>query len=427
MAEPGREVNTLVDHLFRHEAGKMVSVLTRLFGLKNMELAEDIVHESMYQALVQWPYAGIPDNPSAWLYKVARYKTIDFLRRESKNISTDTSLMLELSADPAMGNESLKTLFLEHEIQDSQLRMIFSCCHPEVPPEAQIALILKTLCGFSAKEIASAFLSQEDTVNKRLTRARQKIRSLDIELQVPSGHELKQRLDAALKAIYLLFNEGYNSSNPEKLIRKELCLEAMRLTILLSEQQITNTPKTQSLLALMCFLAARLDSRLDTKGEIILLEDQDRNRWDKGLIGRGMYYLEIVSESRDINEYFLEASIQALHCSAPSFKETRWDYILNLYNQLILIKDSSIIRLHRAIALGQAQGPETAIAILLKIEGLHRYYLYYASLGRFYQLSGQHDEAMLNLEKALDLATSSPEKQLLQKRLTQCRLELSKN
>jgi RNA polymerase sigma factor (sigma-70 family) len=250
----------------------MVSVLTRLFGFKDMEMAEDVVQETMYKALQEWPFHQVPDNPQAWLYKVARNKAIDMLRKQKRLVyNTDSVAAMAIMEKNVSGR--IDDLFLDHEIQDSQLRMIFACCYPEISLESQIALTLKTLCGFSIKEIAKAFVTGEETINKRLLRAKQKIRSENVTLEVPSGAELGKRLQSVLKTIYLLFNEGYNASQEDMLIRKDICLEAMRLAILLIEQPATNRPDTQALLALMCFHAARFDSRIGTDGSIILLKD----------------------------------------------------------------------------------------------------------------------------------------------------------
>src|SRR5436190_5847174 len=256
MTDPGT-VNRIVDHLFRHESGKMVSVLSRLLGLQNLQTAQDIVQDTLLQAMNTWSYNAIPENPSAWLYRVAKNKAIDFLRRQKKfkEITPQYSYLLQSEYSLA---STLNNLFLENEIQDSQLRMMFACSHPAITEESQIALTLKTLCGLNTNEIARAFLTNEETINKRVYRAKEKIRQEKIELNVPQGHELPERLDVVLKSLYLLFNEGYNSSQPDHLIREDLCQDAMRLVYILTTHTLTNLSRTNALLSLMCFQASRL-------------------------------------------------------------------------------------------------------------------------------------------------------------------------
>ena len=261
-------VSKLVDHLFRHESGKMISVLSRLLGLQNIGVAQDIVQDTLLQAMNSWRYGSIPDNPSAWFYRVAKNRAIDFLRRKKKfqEISPQYAYLLEseYTLSPTIHN-----LFLENEIEDSQLRMMFACCHPLIPEDSQIALTLKTLCGLSVSEIAKAFLTTDETITKRIYRAKEKIKAEKIELDVPRANELPARVDTVLKSLYLLFNEGYNSSHPDTLIREDLCEEAMRLCHLLTQHSLTANPRSKALLALMCFQASRLDARLDDKSNII--------------------------------------------------------------------------------------------------------------------------------------------------------------
>jgi RNA polymerase sigma factor (sigma-70 family) len=394
----------------------MVSVLTRLFGFKDMEMAEDIVQETMYKALQEWPFHQVPDNPQAWLYKVARNKAIDMLRKQKRLVyNTDSVAAMAIMEKNVSGR--IDDLFLDHEIQDSQLRMIFACCYPEISLESQIALTLKTLCGFSIKEIAKAFVTGEETINKRLLRAKQKIRSENITLEVPSGAELGKRLQSVLKTIYLLFNEGYNASQEDMLIRKDICLEAMRLAILLIEQPATNLPDTQALLALMCFHAARFDSRIGTDGSIILLKDQDRELWDKDLLSKGYYYLNLSSEEFISSEYNIEAGIMAIHCSAPSYEKTNWPVILGLYEALQEIKDNPVVKLNKAIVIGQIQGPKAAIDEILAHVPMETYYLYHAVLGELYIQNNETEKAKSHLQKAMALTESKAEKVLLERKM----------
>ncbi len=413
------KVNELVDHLFRRESGKMVAVLTRLFGVHNLELAEDVVQDTLHQALSDWQKSGIPNNPEGWLMVVARRKAINLLRREryTQNFADDI--------DPFLKSEwtlsyTIDNVFLETEIKDSQLRMIFTCCHPELSHESQLALTLKTLCGFSIKEIANALLTTESTINKRLYRAKEKIRKGDIRFEVPLGNELLRRLDAVYLTIYLLFNEGYNSSTDDLLIRKDLCSEAMRLTLLLTEKPLDAYPKTHALLALMCFHAARFDSRIDDKGCIIILEEQDRSLWNKELIGKGIDYLTKSAHGEHLSSFHLEASIALQHCMAKSFKETNWKQIYTFYDKLYEIKPSPVIQLNKAIIAGRVYGPEEAIIELHRLEkdkNLVNYYLLPASLGEFYLQVNNKERAKTYFEKAKKLTQSKAELELLERKL----------
>ena len=420
MHSPGTIYQT-IDHLFRHESGKMVSVLSRLLGLQNLETAQDIAQDTLLQAMNTWSYNGIPDNPAAWLYRVAKNKAVDFLRREKKfrEISPNYSYLLqsEYSLTPTVNN-----LFLENEIQDSQLRMMFACSHPSIAEESQIALTLKTLCGLSANEIAKAFLTNEENISKRIYRAKEKIKTEKIELNVPQGNELFLRLDAVLKSLYLLFNEGYNSSHPDQLIREDLCEESMRLTYLLTTHGVTNLPRTNALLSLMCFQASRLEARLDDKGNIILLKYQDRNKWYRPLVQRGFEYLEIATATEifETSTYHLEAAIASLHAVAPSFEQTDWKSIYDLYGMLYQLQPAPIVALNKAIASAYAIGRENALNQLLQIKGLENYYLYHTSIGEIYFELQNKNEAKKFYEKALHLTTSRQEQQLLISKIRNC-------
>ncbi|MES1216817.1 MAG: sigma-70 family RNA polymerase sigma factor [Bacteroidota bacterium] len=412
-------INKLVDHLFRHESGKMISVLSKLLGLQNLETAQDIVQDTLMQAMSTWGFAGIPDNPSAWLYRVAKNKAIDFLRRQKrfKDISPRYSYLLqsEYTLTPFVNS-----LFLEDEIQDSQLRMIFACCHPSIPSESQIALALKTLCGLSSTEIAKAFLTNDETINKRIYRAKEKIKSEKIELEVPGAGELQTRIDSVLKTLYLLFNEGYNSSSADYLIREDLCEEAMRLTYLLTNHSITNLPRTKALLSLMCFQSSRLQARLDDKGNIILLKYQDRKKWYRPLMEKGLIYLESSIESSEVSTYQVEAAIASLHAAAISFEKTDWKSIYHLYEVLYELQPSPIVALNKAIASAYAINKENALKELQQIKGLENYYLYYTSVGEMYFELHQTQSAKYNFKKALSLTVSQVEKQFLNDKIILC-------
>ena len=413
-------INKVVDHLFRHESGKMISVLSKLLGLQNLETAHDIVQDTLLQAMNTWRFTGIPDNPSGWLCRVAKNKAIDFLRRQKrfKDISPQYGYLLqsEYTLTPFVNN-----LFVEDEIQDSELRMIFACCHPSIPQESQIALALKTLCGLSSIEIAKAFLTNEETVNKRIYRAKEKIKSERIEMEVPGAVEMPDRIDSVLKTLYLLFNEGYNSSSPDYLIREDLCQEAMRLCYLLTTQPVTNLARTKALLSLMCFQSSRLQARLDDKGNIILLKYQDRKKWYSPLMEKGFDYLASAMEPAEISTYQLEAAIASLHASAASFEQTDWTSIHQLYEVLYVLQPSPVVALNKAIASAYAINRQYALNELHQIKGLENYHLYYTSLGEMYFELKQKKIARENFEKALGLTGSQTEKQFLLDKITLCR------
>jgi len=287
MQEP-TGVSQLVEHLFRHESGKMVATLTGIFGIEHWNLAEDVVQEALARALQTWPYRGVPENPAAWIMRASRNLALDVVRREKVFRAKEAEITRLMERD---GSEPETAVFLEHEIADDRLRMIFVCCHPVIPPEAQVALALKTLCGFSVLEISHAFLTTEAAIAKRLTRAKQKIQEAQVPFEIPTGDELTRRLDSVLQSLYLLFNEGYKASSGENLVRGELCHEAIRLTELLAQHSAGNESKTHALLALMLLNAARIPAREDDKGNLVRLEEQDRAVWDQTMIARGMFHL----------------------------------------------------------------------------------------------------------------------------------------
>jgi RNA polymerase sigma-70 factor (ECF subfamily) len=397
----------------------MVSVLSRLLGLQNIETAHDIVQDTLLQAMNTWGYNGIPENPAAWLYRVAKNKAIDFLRRKKKfeEIGPQYAYLLqsEYTLSPTVNN-----LFLENEMHDSQLRMMFACSHPSIPEESQIALTLKTLCGLSVSEIAKAFITHEDTINKRIYRAKEKIRTGNIELESPQGSELQARLNSVLKSLYLLFNEGYNSSNPDQLIRKDLCGEAMRLCYLLVEHPSTAFPRTKALLSLMCYQSSRLDARLDDQGNIILLKYQDRSKWHRSLIQRGFDYLDQSAEPFEVSPYHFEAAIASLHAAAPSFEKTDWKTIYHLYELLYKEQPSPVVGMNKAIASAYAVSKQKALEELKEIKGLENYYLYHTTMGEIYYEMDDKSAARKSYETALQLTTSHQEQQLLRVKIKSC-------
>jgi len=410
------KVESLVDHLFRSEAGKMVSVLTRIFGLSHIELAEDIVQDTFVKALDDWKRNQIPPVPEAWLYRAAKNKTIDHLRHR-KHVEEYASEVGYLLKSEWTLSGSVSNMFLDSEIKDSQLRMIFLSCHPSLPKESQIAFTLKTLCGFSIREIAKSLLTTEANINKRLFRAKQKLRGSDFKFEIPHGAELEKRLDSVYKVIYLLFNEGYSSTDSNSLIRKDLCAEAIRLCSVLTEHVEGDKPRTYALLALMCFHAARLDSRIDDEDFIILLKEQDRSKWNMGLVRKGFEFLDKSAAGSEISEYHIEAGIASYHSSAPNFEETNWQGVLTLYDMLAVINPSPVTSLNRAIAIAQIKGYEKALDELLKIKGLESYHLYHTTLGEFYLQLKKFDLARTHFNKALKLTGSKQEKDFIKQKI----------
>lgn len=411
-------IQQTVDHLFRHESGKMIAVLSKLLGLENLHTAEDLVQDTLLQALTTWSYKGLPCNPSAWLYRVARNKAIDLLRKEKTLRQLQPDLQHQVQSEYALAG-TVYHLFEEEEIKDSQLRMMFACCHPSIPVDSQIALILKTLCGLSVSEIAKAFLKEEDSIAKRIYRAKEKIKAENIQLELPPTSQLPERLDAVLHSLYLLFNEGYNSSHPNQLIREDLCEEAIRLAYLLTQNKATNLSRTNALIALFCFQASRLGARLDDKGNIILLKYQDRSNWYRPLIHQGNYFLEKATE-KETSVYHLEAAIAWLHATAPDFASTNWKGIYHLYSILHEHHPSTFVAVNKAIAAAYAVDATAAINELLAIKGLENYYLYHTALGEIYFMEKQVEKALFHLTKAKQLTNSLSEKQLIQQKLDTC-------
>jgi RNA polymerase sigma factor (sigma-70 family) len=413
------DVSKLVDHLFRHESGKMIAVLSRLLGLHNLSTAEDIVQDTLLQAMSSWSYGKLPDQPAAWLHRVARNKAIDLLRREKRfrQISPEYAKLLqsEWTLTP-----TIQQLFLDSEIRDSQLQMIFAACHPSIPVESRIAFTLKTLCGLNSAEIAKAFLCPEETITKRIYRAKEKIRSAAIELTIPDGNDIAERLDVVLKTLYLLFNEGYNSSHPDLLIRTDLCEEAIRLCDMLAKHSLTNFPRTHALLSLFYFQSSRLSCRLDNNGAIILLKHQDRSRWDRSLIRKGFDQLEMAAEPFEVSPYHLEAGIASQHAAAPSFEKTDWKSIYHLYEILYRLQPGPFVALNKAIASAYAVSCKHALDELNLITGMEKHHLYFATIGEIYFEMHQPQKAREHFQKALQLTSSAAEKKLLEDKIAGC-------
>ena len=401
--------NETLKNLFQQEFSKMVAVISRLYGLEHIEIAEDIVSETFLQAAESWGIKGMPPNPAAWLYTVAKQKTLYHFRR---NKIFEKKVIPELKTKEEQGNDELN--FSLQNIKDSQLQMIFAVCNPAIASEAQIGLALRILCGFGIDEIAEAFLSNKETINKRLYRAKEKLRTEKIKMELPPENEIAARLNNVLRVIYLLFNEGYYSRTQNKILQKDLCLEAMRLCLLLTEYEKTNLPETNALLALMCFHASRFDARQTDDDSFIIYEEQNEELWDKELIGKGIHFLNLSMQGNEITSYHLEAKIAYWHCIKEDTKE-KWEDILQLYDRLLLINYSPGVMLNRIFALYKVKGAIAAIAEAekLKFENNHFYFLL---LGELYK-NIDEVKAKENLQKTLSLAKTNTEKEIIQKRI----------
>ena len=396
-----------IDHLYRYEYGKLVAVLTKTFGTNNMQLAEDVVQEAMLEALKQWTYKGVPDNSVGWIYQVAKYKAVNLVNREKHKRKYASEVVHHLQSEWTV-EPALSHLFSDQEIADDQLRMIFTCCHPSISRDSQVALTLKTLCGFSIPEIAKAFVTTEGNINKRLVRARKMIRDADIPFEVPSGENLKNRLSSVLETLYLLFNEGYNASSGDHLIRFELCSEAIRLAEIISTNPHTNSSTdTYALLSLMSLNASRFRARMDKTDNMLDLEHQDRRLWDRSLIQKGLGYLSFATRNKEVSLYHILATISAHHCTAKTFGDTDWESILTLYDSLIQIDASPIIQLNRAVVRSKLTNPKQAlkeIDLISEIPALQSYLPYYTVKAELHFQNSEPKKAVLLLEYALSLA-----------------------
>jgi RNA polymerase sigma-70 factor (ECF subfamily) len=419
------DIPGLTDHLFRHEAGKLVSVLTGIFGVERLQLAEDVVQEAMVRALQTWPYYGVPKNPAAWLTQAAKNLALDTIRREKTFYEKQPQIISHIEQLPGESEGGSPTF--ADEIKDDRLQMMFVCCHPLISREDQVALSLKTLCGFSPPEIAKAFLTTEAAIAKRLTRAKQRIREAEIRFEIPEGDELARRLDAVLQSLYLLFNEGYKASSGDSLVREDLCHEAIRLATLLVEHPAGNRPKTHALLALMLLNASRIPSRLDGEGNLLRLQEQDRSRWNQSGIARGMFHIAQSAAGDELSEYHLQAGIAAVHCAARDYASTDWPQILEMYDRLVEFDDSPVVALNRAVAVAEVRGPQAgieAVGAIQNLQSLESYYLLHAVLGEF-ELRMNHTRAAAgHFRKALQLAEIKSEQTFLSRRLQACEAEM---
>lgn len=407
----------LPEHCFRHEFGRLVSVLSRRFGLHRVELCEDAVQTALLRAVQSWPQRGLPQDRSGWLYRVAFNEVLGALRRARR---TDVPFDCARIEDEPGAEDAV---FLDHEVQDDELRMLFVCANPGIPRESQIVFALKVLCGFSVEEIAQRLFQSTDAIYKRLQRARTLLRERIVESEPATLKELASRLPAVLEILYLLFTEGYSSAQPDKLIRRELCEEAMRLGRLLETHAVGEAPEVAALLAIMYLDAARFDARVDGAGGLLILEQQDRSLWDRELIRVGISYLHRAARGEVFTRYHAEAAIAAEHCLAPSYQETRWDEIAHLYQMLDDIRPSPINTLNRSIAVAEWKGANAGLALLEAVTPpawLLEYYLWDATLGELYRRRGQNERATVHLTCALAAAPTDAERTLLRKRLEAC-------
>lgn len=416
---PQEHLSHLADHLFRHEAGKMVAVLTRILGIHNLDLAEDVVQETFAKALKDWVFR-IPDNPGAWLMQVAKNRCIDIVRSRKRQQAFAQELSHFLDSGYT-ASYTIHQLFLDHEIQDSQLRMVFACCHPALSEEDQILLTLQACSGFGVEEAGNALLLPYETAKKRLQRAKSMVIAEGIAFEIPSGPSLAIRLDRVLRVVYLMFNEGYKSSTNDAIIRRDVCEEATRLCLLLAEHPLTRQPQVLALVALMCFQAARFEARLDAEGEIVLLQDQDRRKWNTELIALGHRYLNASATGDAYSEYHLQAMIAYTHLQAPSLAQTDWQAIYGYYTALATLSSSPVILLNKAIVRGQAESPDAGIADIQAIPQFARHfqqnYLFAAALADLELARGGQAAAMAYLGQALALAPTAAERRLMQRKL----------
>ncbi len=379
-------------------------------GIEHIETAEDIAGDTFLSAVEIWPYKGIPPNPTAWLYSVAKNKARNHIVR---NHIFDNKVALQISQS-LEENQGIEIDLSDKNISDSQLQMLFTVCHPSISIESQIGLALRILCGFGIDEIANAFLTNKETINKRLFRAKEKLRTECVSIEFPTETEISQRLEAVLRTLYLLFNEGYYSETQDTILLNDLCLEAMRLTYLLIENESTNLPEVNALLSLMCFHSSRFEARKNANGEIVLYQDQDENLWNKELIEKGVYHLHQASQGNQLSKYHLEASIAYWHTIKADTSE-KWESILQLYNQLLILEYSPVAALNRTFTLSKVYGKAKAIAEAEKLKLPDNPY-YYTLLGELYKDTDVH-KAKENLQQAFHLARTWADKQVIQRQI----------
>ena len=402
-ADPERRLsaaplNDTIDHFFRHNSGKMVASLCRSFGFDKIDLVEDAVQDALIAAMKTWPYSGIPEEQFAWLFRTAKNRCIDILRRENR--------ILPIADDVETVGDQNKTIF-PGEIGEDQLQMIFACCHPALSPDSRVALTLKIVGGFSVNEIASSFLSNSEAVTRLLTRAKSRLRDLGVRMEIPEPVELTERLNSVLKCLYLMFNEGYSASIGETLIRKDLVFEAIRLVSTLAAHPATNSPTVDALAALFCFQAARMPARADHNGELLILAQQDRNLWDKELISKGIQHLRLSASEDTVSDFHLESEIAAIYTLAPDHHSIDWRRILAAYEKLQNRQFSPVRELNRTIVVGEIEGAEAAYSQLLQLEKtLSHYNLFFITKAHYENLIARPDLAYSSLKTAAKLTSN---------------------
>lgn len=415
------ERTALPEHLFRREAPRLIAALTRIFGVHNLALAEDVVQDAFGRALGIWKVRGVPENPAAWLIAAAKNRALDVLRRErtARKFAPELGRLLETEWTLA---PLIDEAFHVENIRDEQLRMMFSCCHPKLPEAAQLALILNILCGFGTSEIAGALLTGRAAIEKRIVRGK-KVLAGSARLFDLGADEFAARLATVQRALYLLFNEGYHGASSEAAVRTQLCEEAMRLTELLREHPAAATPTTTALAALMWLHAARLPARVDSSGNLREFVEQDRARWDRRLLGRGLALFEASAAGEILSSYHVEAAIAAVHAAARRAEDIDWAAIVELYDRLLHVAPTPVVALNRAIAIGQRDGPERGIEALRAIhdrERLDEYPFYPAALAEFELRRGDLNAARQLFQRALELARNPTERRFLRKRAQRC-------
>ena len=409
----------LSEHLFRREWGRMVAALTRIFGVHNLALAEDLAQEAFCRATEVWRFRGVPENPSAWLMMTAKNCALDALRRQrtARTFAPELGRLLESEWTRAT---VIEQSFMPNEIKDDQLRMMFSCCHSRLPEESQVSLVLHILCGFSVDEIANAFVSSHSAIEKRITRAKKVLAESKILFDVTAPTDFADRLPAVQQALYLLFNEGYHGASPEAAVRAELCREAMRLAAMLLDHPFGATPGTYALAALMCLNAARLPARVDVSGNLHALIDQDRSLWDRELISEGLKLMELSATGSELTEFHVESAIAATHATAARTADTDWGKIVSLYDTLMTIRPSPVVALNRAIAVAERDGPDRGIEEIRAIPDVDRlasYPFYWAALGEFELRFKKYERAHGHFRSALAHARNEAERHFFSQRL----------
>ncbi|MDH3493378.1 MAG: sigma-70 family RNA polymerase sigma factor [Acidobacteriota bacterium] len=410
-----KDVRMSVDHLLRHNAGQMVAVLSKIFGFELIDQIEDAIQEALVKALKSWAIKGVPEKPTAWLIQVAKNHLFDQLRRDNKSVAFDDQLR-ETDRYVKLAEDSV---FFDDEISDARLRLIFACCHPSIPKDSQIALTLKTVGGFNNREIASAFLAKKTAIDKILVRAKQSLKKHRGHFEIPGPESLPTRLDAVLKVLYLMFNEGYMATEGKELIRKDLCFEAIRLVKFLASHPVTHSPKVNALAALFLFQASRLSSRSHSSGIPSLLSEQDRTQWDRRMIVEALGFFRQSASGEEISEYHLEAEIACQHAVADSFENTDWELILRSYDKLLELRPSEIVALNRAYAFGKVRGPESALTELeaLKNGSLDNYYPFHLTAAEFLEQTGRIEDAAVAYGRALKLANNISVKKFVKNKL----------